>query len=120
MWSISYNPALRQRMRVEHEENANQSGLVAGQNMAGGEVEYTLLPRVYSTLFTLDYEAVGLLDPAARYRLVWQEEFVKGAVYYLKDQRVQGVLLWNLLGRVDAARALIASAAPLTAENQLS
>jgi hypothetical protein len=28
-------------------------------------------------------------------------------VYYLKEGRVRGVLLWNTWGQVDAARALI-------------
>ena len=114
-----YNPALDMRMRTEHEENANETGLVAGQNMAGGNVEYSLLPRVYSTLFDLDYDAVGLLDPALETRVDWQEENKKGVVYYLLDQRVRGVLFWNFPGRIDAARTLIASGEPLNKENML-
>lgn len=113
------NPALDQRLRTEHEENANETGLVAGQNMAGAQVEYSLLPRVYSTLFDLEYDAVGLLDPALETKVDWQEENKKGIVYYLRDQRVRGVLFWNIPGQIDAARALITSREPLNKDNML-
>jgi 3-phenylpropionate/trans-cinnamate dioxygenase ferredoxin reductase subunit len=113
------NPALDQRLRTEHEENANETGLVAGQNMAGAQVEYSLLPRVYSTLFDLEYDAVGLLDPALETKVDWQEENKKGVVYYLLNQRVRGVLFWNIPGQIDAARALITSGEPLNKDNML-
>ena len=38
----------------------------------------------------------------------WQEPYRKGVVYYLRDGRVRGVLLWNVWDQVDAARRLIA------------
>jgi hypothetical protein len=34
-------------------------------------------------------------------------------IYYLKDGRVRGVMLWNVWGQVDAARNLIAARDPL-------
>ena len=36
----------------------------------------------------------------------------KGVVYYLRDGRVRGVLLWNVWKQVDAARRLIAEPGP--------
>jgi len=33
-------------------------------------------------------------------------------LYYLEGTRVRGVLLWNVWGQVDAARALIADTGP--------
>jgi len=56
------NPALGKRIRVEHEDNANSMGRVAGRNMAGESDAYTHLPMFYSDLFELGYEAVGELD----------------------------------------------------------
>src|SRR5213075_2692451 len=38
------NPALGKRMRVEHEDNANTMGSVAGHNMAGETEHYEHLP----------------------------------------------------------------------------
>jgi len=37
----------------------------------------------------------------------WKEPFREGVVYYLRDGRVRGVLLWNTWSQVDAARRLI-------------
>jgi NADPH-dependent 2,4-dienoyl-CoA reductase/sulfur reductase-like enzyme len=50
-----YNPALDKRLRVEHEDNANTMGRLAGQAMAGRAVTYDHLPFFYSDLFELGY-----------------------------------------------------------------
>ncbi|MDK2981698.1 MAG: 3-phenylpropionate/trans-cinnamate dioxygenase ferredoxin reductase component [Chloroflexota bacterium] len=108
-----YNPLLARRVRVEHADNATQMGKAAGRNMAGAQEPYDYLPFFYSDLFDLGYEAVGLLD--ARCELVqdWQTEFEKGVLYYLEDNRVRGVLLWNVWDKVDQAREVIGMPAPV-------
>jgi NADPH-dependent 2,4-dienoyl-CoA reductase/sulfur reductase-like enzyme len=110
------NPALGKRIRVEHEDNANTMGEIAGRNMAGAGLRYDHLPMFYSDLFDLGYEAVG--DVSAGHQTVadWKEEFREGVVYYLEAGRVRGVLLWNTWGQVDAARALIAEPGPFRPE----
>jgi len=105
-----FNPALEIRMRVEHEDNANTMGAAAGRSMAGKGSPYTHLPFFYSDLFALGYEAVGELDPRLETQAVWKDRFREGIVYYLKDGRVRGVLLWNTWGQVDNARAIIGTA----------
>ncbi len=102
-----FNPALGTRIRVEHEDNANAMGAAAGRSMAGKGSPYTHLPFFYSDLFALGYEAVGELDPRLETESRWKEPFREGVVYYLKDGKVRGVLLWNTWGQVDNARALI-------------
>jgi 3-phenylpropionate/trans-cinnamate dioxygenase ferredoxin reductase subunit len=111
-----HNPALDMRLRVEHEDNANTMGEIAGRNMAGARQRYDHLPFFYSDLFDLGYEAVG--DVSARHQTVadWKEEFREGVIYYLAGGRVRGVLLWNTWGQVDAARALIAEPGPFRPE----
>ena len=94
-------------MRVEHEDNANAMGAAAGRSMAGAGTPYTHLPFFYSDLFALGYEAVGELDPRLETESHWKEPFREGVVYYLKDGKVRGVLLWNTWGQVDNARAII-------------
>jgi NADPH-dependent 2,4-dienoyl-CoA reductase/sulfur reductase-like enzyme len=104
------NTALQSRFRVEHEDNANTMGKFAGQNMAGARVAYHHQPYFYSDLFELGYEAVGNLDPKLEVVSDWTEPFRQGVVYYLHDQRVRGVLLWNVWDKVEEARRLIADA----------
>lgn len=110
-----HNPLLGVRMRVEHEDNANTMGRRAGRNMAGEAEPYDHLPFFYSDLFDLGYEAVGELDPQLSTFADWKEPYREGVVYYLRDGRVRGLLLWNVWGQVDAARRLIAQAGPFDA-----
>jgi len=111
------NPALGTRLRVEHEDNANTMGRVAGLNMGGRATPYHHLPFFYSDLFELGYEAVGDVDARLETVAEWKEPFREGVVYYLKAGRVRGVLLWNTWGQVDHARALIAEPGPFTAKD---
>jgi 3-phenylpropionate/trans-cinnamate dioxygenase ferredoxin reductase component len=103
-----YSEALDRHMRVEHEDNANIMGEIAGRNMAGQSDIYSHQPYFYSDLFDLGYEAVGELDSGMDIVADWKEPFRKGVVYYLRDGRVRGILLWNTWGQIAAAAQLIA------------
>jgi NADPH-dependent 2,4-dienoyl-CoA reductase/sulfur reductase-like enzyme len=103
-----YDEVLSTRRRVEHEDAANSMGKAAGRAMAGDTVNYTYSPMFYSDLFDLGYEAVGNLDARLETVADWQKKFDTGVIYYLKERRVRGVLLWNVWGKVDEARQLIA------------
>jgi NADPH-dependent 2,4-dienoyl-CoA reductase/sulfur reductase-like enzyme len=105
-------PVLGERRRVEHEDNAKTMGAVAGRAMAGRLDPYDHLPFFYSDLFDLGYEAVGDLDSRLETVANWTEPFREGVVYYLRDGRVRGVLLWNVWGQVDAARKLVRHSGP--------
>ncbi len=111
-----FNPVLGQRLRVEHEDNANMMGMAAGRIMAGQLEPYHHLPFFFSDLFELGYEAVGELDPRLETVADWSEPNRTGVVYYMKAGRVRGVLLWNVWNQVDAARRLIAQPGPIAPE----
>ncbi|HEX7130857.1 MAG TPA: FAD-dependent oxidoreductase [Rhodanobacteraceae bacterium] len=98
--------------RVEHEDAALTMGEHAGANMAGAGRPYTHLPYFYSDLFDLGYEALGDLDARLQTVEDWKQPNREGVVYYLKDGRVRGVLLWNTWDQKDNARALIAESGP--------
>lgn len=112
-----YNPALGKRIRVEHEDNANSMGRLAGRNMAGKSELYHHLPFFYSDMFDLGYEAVGEVDSRLETFADWKRPNEEGVVYYLQDDRVRGVLLWNVWKQVEAARQLIAEPGPFTGKN---
>jgi len=115
--ALFHNPALDRRLRVEHEDNANTMGRLAGRNMAGESEPYEHLPFFYSDLFDLGYEAVGELDSRLSTFADWKEPHREGVVYYQRDGRVRGVLLWNVWGQVDAARELITAKRAYAAED---
>ncbi len=106
--------ALRGARRVEHEDHAKSHGRRVGANMAGADEPYNHLPFFYSDLFDLGYEAVGELDSHLRTVADLSEPGGEGTVYYLDGEgRPRGVLLWNLFGRVEAARDLIRAGVPV-------
>ena len=106
--------ALGGTMRVEHEDHAKSHGRLVGGNMAGADEAYDHLPFFYSDLFDLGYEAVGELDSRLRTTADWSDVGQAGTVYYVDDAgRPRGILLWNLFGRVEAARDLIRAAVPI-------
>ncbi len=104
-----YNPLLARRIRVEHADNAKAMGKQAGRNMAEANEPYTYLPLFYSDMFDLGYEAVGILDSRLEIVEDWQEKYQKGVLYYLEEDNVVGVLLWNVWGKTDKARDIIGS-----------
>ena len=112
-----FNPALGTRLRVEHEDNAYTMGETAGKSMAGQAVTYDHLPFFYSDLFELGYEAVGEVDSRLETLADWKEPYREGVVYYLREGRVRGVLLWNVWGQLEAARQLIAQSGPFRPED---
>lgn len=106
----SYHDVYLGRRRVEHHQHAVLSGKVAGKNMTGARVPYLHLPLFWSDLGSIGYEAVGSLDASLETVGVWEKpegDFRKGIVYYLDDNQVVGVLMWNLFGKGDDARRLI-------------
>ena len=117
-----FNPLLGKRLRVEHEDNANRMGEMAGRNMVASvtnaePARYDYLPFFYSDLFELSYEGVGEFNPQYEVIADWEEPYRKGALYYLKEKRVRGVLLWHTWGEMDAARDLIAEPGPFDAQD---
>lgn len=109
-----HNPALDKWLRVEHEDNATTMGKCAGASMAGQDVNYDYLPFFYSDLFDMGYEAIGEVDSRLEMVEDWKEPCQEGVIYYLKEGRVRGVLLWNIFDQVEGARQLIASGETVT------
>ena len=89
-------------------------GKAAGNSMAGKPAPYDHLPFFYSDLFDMGYEAVGEIDSRLEMFADWKTHLKEGVIYYLREGRVRGVLLWNIFGQVDLARQLIASPGPFT------
>ena len=88
-----------------------------GRIMAGQTAPYEHLPFFYSDLFELGYEAVGEVDARLETVADWREPYREGVIYYLRDGRVRGVLLWNVWEQVEAARRLIAEPGPVRADD---
>jgi len=95
-------------------------GRCAGRNMAGASEPYRHLPFFYSDLFDLGYEAVGELNSSLETVVDWKVPNREGIVYYQNMGRVTGALLWNVWGKVEAARELIQAHRSVSLQNSKS
>jgi 3-phenylpropionate/trans-cinnamate dioxygenase ferredoxin reductase subunit len=103
--------------RLEHWDNAVNQGKHAGRNMAGAGEPFTYLPFFFSDLFEFGYEAVGDIESRLTTFDDWREENKTGVIYYLDGDRLRGAMMCNVWGQVDAARALIQEAQPVSKES---
>lgn len=108
-WSIP----LGRTLRIEHEDHANASGMLAGKAMAGKISTYEHIPFYYSTIFDDTYEVVGDVSGDMEVFEDWKVPHKKGVVYYMRGGRVRGVALWNVRRKLKVARELILSATSL-------
>ena len=88
--------ALGKSVRIEHWDNADKQGKLAGRNMAGAQEPYVHMPYFFSDLFEFGYEAVGEVSTELQTFADWQKENEKGVIYYLSDGRVKGVMMCNV------------------------
>jgi NADPH-dependent 2,4-dienoyl-CoA reductase/sulfur reductase-like enzyme len=107
--------ALKRRAHSEHWDHAREHGRAVGANMAGAAKPYDHLPMFYSDLFDLGWEAVGEVSSEYTVDAVWKVEHREGVLYYLDEDVVVGVLLWNVWGQVDRAREIVRAQVPTTA-----
>ena len=103
------DPVWGESVRPEHWDNALASGRAAGRNMAGAGASFRHQSMFFSDLFDIGFEAVGTLSSRLETYVDMAAELNKGVVYYLRQNQVCGVLLWNTWEQVDAARALVAA-----------
>lgn len=108
--------ALGQAVRIEHWDNALNQGKWAGRNMAGAHEPFTYQPYFFSDLFEFGYEATGEVDSKMATYADWQKENDTGVIYYLRDEKVRGVMMCNVWDKVEMARELIKKGGKMTAE----
>lgn len=101
------------RRRIEHYDNAEQSGRVAGQNMTGGGLAYTYQSTFWSDIGDVSMEAVGLADSKLETTTI--SELVKDVedgsnrkvVFYRKGEDVVGILTMNIKRKTELGRRYI-------------
>lgn len=112
--------ALGQIMRVEGADHAEAHGRAVGANMAGARKPYDHLPLKWFRVGDLNFEGVGELWARLDTEIVWIEPGHEGAVFYVANDVVRGVLLINVPERIEWARTMIREARPGTAAERAS
>jgi NADPH-dependent 2,4-dienoyl-CoA reductase/sulfur reductase-like enzyme len=101
-------PALKRSLNIEHWDNAQSQGRLAGRNMAGAPEPFRYMPSFFSNFFDFSCQGVGDVDSRHTTVSDWEKKNERGTVYYLDQGRVVGALLCNREG-IDEAREAIRS-----------
>ena len=101
----SYPDRILGQNRIEHVDHARHSGEAVGKAMAGSNEPYTHTPYFYSVVFDISWKAIGTLNPELD---TFIDEVDDGKViYYLKDDKPVGILLWNVEADLDDVRSIL-------------
>lgn len=113
------------RRRVEHHDHAVVSGRLAGENMTGADKPYWHQSMFWSDLGTeVGFEAIGIVDSSLPTFGVFAkseddiangdfrepkegDKYKKGVMFYLRNNTVVGIVLWNLYGNMHIARRVL-------------
>jgi len=115
-----YDPIFH-RHRIDHHIHAIETGTIAARNMNGERISFFSWPTFWGILGEDEYVAYGIIDSSLENVGVWQkgrwdvenqvllnEDYQnnnqfkkKGVVYYLKDRKIIGILLWNIFDKSD-------------------
>lgn len=99
----------KEMRRVDHWDNTLHQGRIVGLNMLGKNMDYDYMPQFSSNLIDLNYEAVGDIDSSLEIFADWKVENNTGVLYYLKENRVRGVAVFNIADKMENARKLLRS-----------
>lgn len=106
------HPLLGRSVRVEHWQNAKDTGKSAAKSMLGQDVSHDAIPFFFTDQFDLGMEYVGELPRGASYQVVLRGDPKSGAyvAFWLDDDRhVLAGMHVNTWGATDPIRDLIRS-----------
>lgn len=96
------------RIRTEHEDHANESGVHAGMGAAGEARMYDPIPAFYSGMGDIVWEALGRISGGDRVRVEAGRRPADPGMAIVRHQgQLQGVLIWNRPGRRSRAERLL-------------
>ncbi|MGC8600457.1 MAG: NAD(P)/FAD-dependent oxidoreductase [Nitrososphaeria archaeon] len=94
--ALVYNGYLGGKLRIEHWNNAQYTGMLAARNMLGSSESYDFLSTVWSDVFDLHIESAGITNG-------WEEKATIGsfktnrvASVFIKEKKAVGYIAVNL------------------------
>jgi 3-phenylpropionate/trans-cinnamate dioxygenase ferredoxin reductase subunit len=116
----SWHPLVAERLRVEHETNAQIQGVTAARNMLGRRTPYAAVPFVWSDQYDLQIHYVGHAHGDDHVVLRGDPASGSFLAAYLRDGAVRAALGVNRSEDVDGIRGLMQSGTVITADQILN
>ena len=102
------NPRYGRRMRIEHRMNATEQGMAVAANLLGAKQPFAPIPFFWSDQYDAKIQVFGVIDGALQTDILATTPDNGGFVAaYSRQDKVEGVLGWNMARALRSARGLI-------------
>jgi 3-phenylpropionate/trans-cinnamate dioxygenase ferredoxin reductase subunit len=112
----TWHPLLQERLRVEHETNAQNQGMTAARNMLGMATPYAPVPFVWSDQYDLQLQYVGHADPNDAVVLRGGPASRSFTAFYLRRNELRAALGVNRSEEVETVRGWLQARAAVPVE----
>jgi 3-phenylpropionate/trans-cinnamate dioxygenase ferredoxin reductase subunit len=106
------HPLFGRSVRVEHWQNAKDTGKAAAKSMLGEDISHDAIPYFFTDQFDLGMEYAGAVPRGTSYQVVLRGDPKSGAYvafWLAEDKHVLAGMHVNTWGAIDAVRDLISS-----------
>jgi 3-phenylpropionate/trans-cinnamate dioxygenase ferredoxin reductase subunit len=94
--ALLYNSYLGEKLRIEHWNNAQYTGMLAARNMLGNTETYDFFSTVWSDVFDIHIESAGITSGWEERATVGSVQANKFANIYIKEKMAVGYTAVNL------------------------
>jgi 3-phenylpropionate/trans-cinnamate dioxygenase ferredoxin reductase component len=101
------NPMLGKHIRVEHWDNAINSGQTAAKAMLGQDVTYDKIPYFFSDQYDWGMEYAGYVEPGGYDSVVFRGSAPEFVAFWVKDGRVLAAMNQNVWDVQDDLQKLV-------------
>ena len=103
-----WHNTLGRHIRIEHRMNASEQAVAAATNLLGAETPFTPVPYFWTDQYDARIQAYGTFPSAGRVAIVRGDpEEGRFIAHCTDNDRITGVLAWNMPKELRAERALI-------------
>lgn len=110
-----FNPYLGRRIRLESWQNAQEQAQVAARAMVGIPAAYDVIPWFWSDQLGMNFQMLGLPDPAYRYVMRGVPESGKFAVFGFAEDQLRYALTVNSGGDIRPLQNILKAKTPVDA-----
>ncbi|MEV0288918.1 FAD-dependent oxidoreductase [Kribbella sp. NPDC050820] len=103
-----WHDTLGAHIRVEHRMNATEQAIAAATNLLGADAPFTPVPYFWTDQYDARIQAYGTFPPNCSVAIVRGDPDERRFIaHYIHDDRITGVLAWNMPKGLRAERAHI-------------
>ncbi|TWH01732.1 NAD(P)H-nitrite reductase [Nocardioides sp. J9] len=111
-----WHNGLNAHVRVEHRTNATEQAIAAAENLLGSDRSFAPVPYFWTNQYDTRIQAYGTFPTGSRPTIVTgSTEEGRFIAHYVSDDRITGVLSWNMPKQIHVEREVVGNRAQIPA-----